>query len=283
VAILDALCVCDQLDLAGWVDRGMDRRGDPRLSSGAVSEPQATPELGPISFSPGGEQWIEFGPPAARRRIGFHDYAELYAVPGLYERVFYEELGMCSASEVVNLLAETLAAEALDPADLRVLDFGAGNGAGGEELRRIGVRSVVGLDLEPAAAVAARRDRPGVYDDFVVMDLGTATSDELAALAGRGFNCLVAIAALGFGHVPAAVLERALGLVPSGSLIAFPIADELLPDRAEAEARASGYPDLVENLLDGRLARSVAERPYRHRVTTTGEDHLALAVVARTA
>lgn len=248
-----------------------------------MPEPHTAADLGPIVFSPGGEEWIEFGPQDARRRIGFHDYAELYAVPGLYERVFYEELGMCSAAEVVDLLAEILEVEGVDPADLRVLDFGAGNGAGGEQLRAIGVGSVVGLDLEPAAAVAARRDRPGVYDDFLVMDVGTATPEELEALAGRGFNCLVAIAALGFGHVPAAVLERALALVPSGSLIAFPIADELLPDRADAEARATGYPDLLEGLLDGRLARSVAERPYRHRVTTTGEDHLALAVVARTA
>ncbi len=248
-----------------------------------MPQPQASPELGTIAFSPGGEEWIEFGPPDARRRIGFHDYAELYAVPGLYERVFYGELGMCSATEVVGLLAETLEAEEVDPAGLRVLDFGAGNGAGGEELRRIGVRSVVGLDLEPAAAAAARRDRPGVYDDYLVEDLGTATPEELQALAARGFNCLVAIAALGFGHVPAAVLERTLALVPSGSLIAFPIADVLLPDRADADARATGYPELLEGLLDGRLARSVAERPYRHRVTTTGEDHLALAVVARTA
>jgi len=248
-----------------------------------VTEPQATPDLGPISFSPGREDWIEYGPPASRRRVGFHDYAELYSVPGLYERVFYEELGMCSAEEVVGLLAETLKTEAVDPRELRVLDFGAGNGAGGEELRRIGVRSVVGLDLEPAAAAAAERDRPGVYDDFLVMDLGAATPEQLAALEDRDFNCLVAIAALGFGHVPAPVLERALALVPSDSLIAFPIADVLLPDRADAEARATGYPDLLKGLLDGRLARSVAERSYRHRVTTTGEDHLALAVVARTA
>jgi len=248
-----------------------------------VPEPQVIPDLGSISFSPGGEDWIEYGPPDARRRIGFHDYAELYAVPGLYERVFYEELEMCSATEVVKLLAETLEAEGVEPSTLRVLDFGAGNGAGGEELRAIGVGSVVGLDLEPAAAVAAGRDRPGVYEDFLVMDLGAATPEELAGLGDRGFNCLVAIAALGFGHVPAAVLERALALVPSGSLIAFPIADVLLPDRADAEARATGYPDLLQGLLDGRLARSLAERSYRHRVTTTGEDHLALAVVARTA
>jgi hypothetical protein len=40
--------------------------------------------LGVITFSPGGEDWIEYGPPGARRRVGFHDYATLYDVPGLY-------------------------------------------------------------------------------------------------------------------------------------------------------------------------------------------------------
>ena len=41
-----------------------------------------------IGFSHGAEGWIEFGPVDARQRVAFHDYAALYAVPGLYERVF---------------------------------------------------------------------------------------------------------------------------------------------------------------------------------------------------
>ena len=37
-----------------------------------------------------------------RRRVGFHDYATIYSIPGLYERVFYDALGMRSAEEVVG-------------------------------------------------------------------------------------------------------------------------------------------------------------------------------------
>jgi len=36
-------------------------------------------DLGVLEFSPAGEEWIEYGPPEARRRIGFHDYAAIYA------------------------------------------------------------------------------------------------------------------------------------------------------------------------------------------------------------
>ena len=55
-------------------------------------------DLGRLEFSPGGETWLEFGPVGDRRRIGFHDYAAIYAVPGLYEHVFYDTLGMRSTA-----------------------------------------------------------------------------------------------------------------------------------------------------------------------------------------
>lgn len=58
--------------------------------------PVTATQLDPIVFSPGGEEWIEFGPADGRRRVAFHDYAAIYAVPGLYEAVFPEALGMCS-------------------------------------------------------------------------------------------------------------------------------------------------------------------------------------------
>ena len=163
-------------------------------------------ELGTLAFSPNAEEWIEFGPAAARRRIGFHDYASIYAVPGLYERVFYETLGMRSSAEVVRLYGEVLAAYGLDPGVQRVLDFGAGNGLGGEALRALGVGEVLGVDLEPMARTAAQRDRPGVYDDYLVGDLGSWSTQERGALARREPTAVLALSAVGIGHVPPGVL-----------------------------------------------------------------------------
>ena len=237
-------------------------------------------ELGTIIFSPGEEKWVEFGPTSARRRAGFHDYAALYAVPGLYERVFYEELGMRSGTEVVGLLGRALEDLGLDPADQRVLDFGAGNGLGGVELRALGVGHLVGLDLEPQAREAARRDHPGVYDDFRVGDLSAWSAQEVAELAAHGFTAVVALSALGPGHAPPHVLDRALALLEPGGLFAFAVTPTLLPGSDDLAGQATGYPDFLDELLRHR-ARELGRHAYVHRRRTDGSDDLGVALAGR--
>jgi len=244
-----------------------------------VSGPAA--QVGQITFSPGAEEWIEFGPPGARRRVGFHEYSTLYAVPGLYEKVFYETLGMSSATEVVRLYHEALTASGLDPAGQRVLDFGAGNGMAGERLAALGIGAVVGLDLEPVAREAALRDRPGVYEDYMVADLGGLSADEFEGLRARDFTAVLAVASVGVGHIPPEVLARGLDLLGPGGLFAFPIATGLLPDAADDVARRTGYPAFFAGLFADGRAEKLAERAYSHRRSTDGSDHPALAVVGR--
>lgn len=126
---------------------------------------------GPVAFSEDGEHWIEYGPAQARVRVGFHEYHAIYAVPGLYERVFYTELGMRSTQLVVGMLADALGRLKRPAEGERVLDLGAGNGLGGEELNSRGVQRILGVDLEPVARIAALRDRPGVYEEYLIADL----------------------------------------------------------------------------------------------------------------
>lgn len=225
--------------------------------------------MGEIGFSPDGEEWIEYGPPDARRRVGFHEYSAIYAVPGLYERVFYEELGMCSADVVVGLYAEALRSLGRDGAQERILDLGAGSGIGGEVLRReVGATTIVGLDLEPAAAEATARDHPGLYADFVVADLAT-DSGIFDTLAAHDFSALIAVSAIGAGHIPLELLAETIErLLRPGGLFAFAVADELLPDFfADFFARVD--------------AERLGERTYVHRRQTDGTPHGAGAVVAR--
>lgn len=226
-------------------------------------------DLGTIAFSPGGEEWIEYGAPEDRRRVAFHDYAAIYRVPGLYERVFYDELGMGSAEVVVGLYAEALRETGRVPGCERVLDFGAGSGIGGALLRQAaGAGAVVGLDLEPEARNAAERDRPGVYDDFLVADLAAdpACLDDLAA---QNFTAVVAISAIGAGHIPLELLaDTTERLLPPGGLLAFAVAEELLP---------AFFTDFF-----GRVdAERLGERSYVHRRRTDGSPHAASAVVAQ--
>lgn len=236
-------------------------------------------ELDPIAFSPGGEEWIEFGSAEARSRVGFHDYAAIYAVPGLYERVFYDTLGMRSTAEVVGLYGEVLEAEGLDPAGQRVIDFGAGNGLGGEELRALGVGELHGVDLEPMARAAAERDRPGLYADYRVGDLGGWSEDELGELRSREPTALLALSAIGLGHVPPHVLERALSLLGSGGIYGFAVAPAILADSRDVAGRASGYPQFLEQLQ--QRSEQLAQRSYVHRRRADGSDDPAVAFVGR--
>jgi predicted TPR repeat methyltransferase len=232
--------------------------------------PTTIPALGRIAFSPGAEAWIEYGPPGARRRVGFHDYAALYAVPGLYERVFYDELGMRTTDELIDLYAAALETLGRPPAAERVLDLGAGNGIAGERLRAQGVGTVVGVDLEPAARDGAMRDRPGVYDDYLVADLG-ADPAARAALRERSFTSLLAVSAIGVGHIPLELLADAIeDLLEPGGLFGFAVSDDLLPGFHEA--------------FFGRVgARVLGVSEYVHRRQADGSDHGAVAVLAQRA
>jgi hypothetical protein len=237
------------------------------------------PELGQLRFSPGGEEWLEYGPEDDRRRIGFHDYAAIYAVPGLYEHVFYDALRMRSTEEVVRMYGEVLGRLGLDPAGQRVIDFGAGNGLGGDHLRSLGAGEVVGVDLEPMARTAAQRDRPGVYDDYLVGDLGAWSESELDRLRQPPPSALLALSAVGLGHVPCSVMERALGLLGTGGIYGFAVAPPLLPGSTDPAGQASGYPELLRSLAeDTELLR---REEYVHRYRADGSEDLGIAFVGR--
>ncbi len=145
------------------------------------------------------EESFEFEHRGKTRRLRIHDYADLYQVPGLYEALVYDKLECSSPTRIAELIDSILIDWPHDPSDLRVLDLGAGNGIMAEKLRRIGVGHIIGLDLLPEAALAARRDRPGVYDDYVVVDLTALPDHDRQRLEEARLDCLVTVAALGFG------------------------------------------------------------------------------------
>jgi len=61
-------------------------------------------------------EWCEVELPEGRFRVRFHDYAAIYAVPGLYERLFYDELD-CSSPRTVRGLLEDVMRERGYPTD----------------------------------------------------------------------------------------------------------------------------------------------------------------------
>ena len=93
-----------------------------------------------------------------KRRVRLHDYDVLYQKPGLYEQVVYERLKCQSPKKVSELLKYTVGQSKERVTELRVLDLGVGNGMMGEELKKVGVSRLVGVDIIPEAEQATNRD-----------------------------------------------------------------------------------------------------------------------------
>jgi predicted TPR repeat methyltransferase len=209
------------------------------------------------------------------RRIRFHDYNEIYALPGLYEQLFYDELECVSPTVLAELLTDTMAETGVDPGTVDALDIGAGNGMVGEELVNRGMRSVVGIDIIDEAAEAARRDRPDVYDDYHVADLTDLPPGLERSVEERGFQCMTTAAALGFGDIPPLAFAIALNLLADDAWVAFTIKDRFL------EEEESGFSTLVNRLCDSGRLEVLARRRYRHRLAVDGRELHYVAVVAR--
>ena len=201
---------------------------------------------------------------------GLHDYAALYAVRGLYEAVYVERLG----SRGPVLLAERLAALVDDPAARTVLDVGAGTGAVGGELWRVGFRRIFGTDIEPASVTAIRRDRGAVYADAQVCDLVAPGPDELEWLRAVAPDVVTVSGAVGFGHLPVEAFATLAELLAPGGLLAVTVARGY-----EREGELAAY----AALFGGPAYREVGRADGLHRRTATGgELELTALVLERT-
>lgn len=200
------------------------------------------------------------------RQVRFHNYEEIFSVPGLYEKVIYDILQCSSPQVVTDILAEAMAGAGENLRGRRVLDLGAGNGIVGEMVAQRGAECVVGVDIIEEAAKAAERDRPGVYDDYYVADLTQLSDNQERELTGHRFDCMTCVAALGFGDIPTDVFITAYNLVQPDGWIAFNLKDEFLNGED-----SSGFAELVRLITaEGDLDVRCRQR-YQHRLGTDRE------------
>lgn len=225
------------------------------------------------------EEWFEFDLDGRTRRLRIHDYADMYRVPGLYEALVYEKLRCNSPRRMAGLLASVLSDWPEDLTGLRVLDLGAGNGIVAEELRRVGVQAIVGLDLLPEAARAARRDRPGVYTDYVVADLCDLDRGDRRRLKEADLNCLITVAALGFGDIPPEAFATAFNLISNKGWLGVTIKEDFL----EPGGDDSGFARLMRELIDRGIIEIQAHLRFCHRLSIKGQQIFYVAIVARKA
>lgn len=210
------------------------------------------------------------------RRLRFHDYAEIYKQPGLYEQIFYDRLKCTSPGKVSGLLQHALDTVREQLSELRVLDLGAGNGMMGEALKRGGVARLVGADVIPEAREAAYRDRSEVYDDYYVADFATLDGSLREELLEWSFDCLTCVAALGFGDIPPRAFFNAMKLVRTDGWLAFNIKETFL-DHTEQ----NGFSRLVRELIFSKYLEVYHLERYRHRLSMEGTQLFYFAFVGR--
>lgn len=232
--------------------------------------------------APGGrleqdQEWVVARTDGGWERIRLHDYARVFAVPGLYERWVYDVLQCRSPAVIRRLLERSLMSAGMAAGDLVVLDLGAGNGCGAEELAEAGARRFVGVDIHPEARHAADRDRPGLYADYVVGDLTDLHPEGRATLGRHAFNCLTCVAALGFGDIPVPVFAAAYDRIAVGGFIAFTIKTDFLE-----ESDDSGFSRLVRRMMSEGVMELEAREDYQHRLSTDGRPLMYTAFVGRT-
>jgi predicted TPR repeat methyltransferase len=221
-------------------------------------------------------EWCEIYVDNAWRRLRLHDYDEIFSIPGLYEHLFGDILQCTSPQRIVALLTDCLREADQSPTRLRVLDVGAGNGMLGEQLRLHGVRSLVGLDIIPEAAMAAERDRPCLYDQYMVADLCDLPPAQRQRLKDAQFNCLCTASALGFGDIPPQAFGTAFNFIEAGGWLGFNIKENFLEGRDD-----SGFCRLIRVLSDRKYIRIEAYRRYNHRLSIEGKPLMYVAMTAR--
>jgi SAM-dependent methyltransferase len=202
----------------------------------------------------------------SKQKIRLHDYDRMFEVPGLYEQVVYDRLKCQSPGVVADVLRDSVSQSQQRLNELRVLDLGAGNGMAGEELKKQGVSRLIGVDIIPEAEAATKRDRPGVYDAYYVMDFASLGDDDRDELRSWSLDCLISVAALGFGDIPAQAFVEAFNVIGKDGWVAFNVKETFL-DRSDD----AGFSRLIRELIFSQCLDLYHLRRYRHRFSIEGE------------
>ncbi len=219
------------------------------------------------------ESFFYFADENGERKIRFHDYDELYKVPGLYEQLFYDRLKCQSPNKVVKILQEVIAQSNFNFSELRVLDLGAGNGMVGELFKKVGVSRIIGVDIIKEALQATERDRPGVYDDYYIADFCNLSEKLETEIASWSLNCMVTVAALGFDDIPPKAFVEAFNITQSKGWIAFNIKESFLDNSDK-----SGFSKTIRELIFSEYLDIHHLTRYLHRYSINGEPLYYFAV-----
>lgn len=198
-------------------------------------------------------------------KIKFHDYDKIYSIPGLYEQLFYDRLKCASPTKVTSILKSSVDQSNEDFYGFRVLDLGAGNGMVGEALARYGISRLVGIDIIPEAKYAMERDRPQYYDAYYISDFCSISPETRDEFESWSLDCLITVAALGFGDIPPIAFMNAFNIINQKGWIGFNIKETFLD-----ESDQTGFSRLIRDLILSEYLDIHHLERYRHRLSIDG-------------
>ena len=211
-----------------------------------------------------------------QRKIRFHDYGEIYQVQGLYEQVFYDRLKCTSPVKVATILESAVRQSQDNFTELRVLDLGAGNGMMGDALKEHGISRLIGVDIIPEAYEATVRDRPGLYDAYYVEDFTTLDEEKREDIASWQCDCMVTVAALGFGDIPTNAFIEAFNIITAEGWVAFNIKETFF-DKSDK----TGFSSMIRELIFSEYLHIYHIERYKHRLSIEGEPLYYFAIAGR--
>lgn len=222
------------------------------------------------------EEWCEVLIEGRWKKIRFHDYNEVFSIPGLYETIFYRTLRCVSPIEVTSLFKAVITERHIPADTIHAMDFGAGNGMAGEALQSFGVRRIIGVDILEEAKMSALRDRPWVYDDYLIDDFTKPSAATKETVHNANLNTLVTVAALGYGDIPVQAFFNAYNMISTPGWVAMNIKEEFLKS-----SNKKGFSGLINKLYENEIFQCEVYRRYCHRLSITGEPLFYIALIGQ--
>jgi hypothetical protein len=213
----------------------------------------------------------------AVEHVRLHDYERLYALPGAYEQIVSDRLGCSSPQVIASLLATEIDRLGRSRQAARVIDIAAGNGISGEALVAEGLHPVLGTDIVDSARIAALRDRPGVYEDYLTLDLLALEPETERHIRSLRADVLQCVAPVGdsAGQLPQQALVAAVRLLEPEALVAY------MHDPGPNPEDAVTFGFWRRELGSHVDARELVRRRYVHRRTVNGRPYAMVGVVWR--
>lgn len=104
------------------------------------------------------------------------------------------------------------------------------------------------------------------YDAYYVEDFAKLDKEKEEEIQSWQCDCMVTVAALGFGDVPVEVFLEAFNVVKSEAWVAFNIKDTFFDIRDE-----SGFSKMIRELIFSKYLDVYCIERYRHRLSIEGE------------